>query len=101
MSEIQNLQLLLDLKEATDEEIQLLYLYIESAQDFIYDYCNVTEIPPTLRTVVNEMVVFLYRSRGVENVYSESEGSLSENYITEYPQNIMNRLNRHRKIRVI
>jgi hypothetical protein len=82
-------------------EDDLLNLYIQRATDFVLDYCYLTEIPVILDSVVEEMAVFSYLSKGVENVSSEGKGSLSESYITEYPSNIMNRLDRHRKIRVI
>lgn len=82
-------------------DYELLEFYSHNAQDFIFDYCKITEIPPSLYTIITEMIVFQYRQKGVENISSEGKGSLSESYITEYPPNIMNRLKSHRKIVIL
>ncbi|WP_226087480.1 phage head-tail connector protein [Mesobacillus sp. S13] len=79
----------------------LLEHYSHSAQDFIFDFCKLNEIPPSLYTVITEMIVFQYKQKGVENVASEGKGSVSESYLTEYPPNIMNRLKSHRKIVIL
>jgi hypothetical protein len=80
---------------------KLLEFYLHNAEDFIFDFCKIIEIPPSLYTLLTEMVVFQYRQKGIENVQSEGKGSLSESYLTEYPPNIMQRLKSHRKIVIL
>lgn len=81
--------------------ITLFDYYVANAQDFIFDYCKMDTIPDTLHTVIADMVVYQYRQKGVENVLSEGKGSMSQSYITEYPLNIMRRLNSHSQVKFI
>ncbi|MGP7815557.1 phage head-tail connector protein [Niallia sp. 01092] len=101
--ELTNIKLLLDITDTTQDG--LLNLYVSMATDYILDELNLNTLPQSLNTLVYEMVVFLYRSKGVENLKSNEEGSLIETYITEYPPNILKRLqnykDRNRSIRVI
>jgi hypothetical protein len=79
----------------------LLEVYLQNAQEFVIDYCKLTEIPTSFHSVLSQMIVFQYRQKGIENIKSEGKGSLSESYITEYPLNIMNRLNPHCRVKFI
>ncbi|PLS04025.1 phage head-tail connector protein [Neobacillus cucumis] len=97
---IEKAKLILDMQLDSNNDTLFEY-YFQNAIDFIYDYCNVSEVPTTLYTVVSQMVAFQYRQRGIENVQSEGKGSLSQSFLTEYPPNIMNRLNRHAKVKFL
>ncbi|KHF40707.1 phage head-tail connector protein [Halalkalibacter okhensis] len=101
MAKLDHVKTLLEKDILDTTEDVLLNLYIQRATDFVTDYCNLIEIPISLNSVIEEMAVFSYLSKGVENITSEGKGSLNESYITEYPSNIMNRLDRHRRIRVV
>jgi hemerythrin superfamily protein len=76
---------------------KLFDFYITSAQDFIFDYCRVVDVPLTLLTTIADMVVFQYRQKGVENIQSETKGTTSQIFLIEYPPNIMKRLKAHKK----
>ncbi|MEH6957222.1 phage head-tail connector protein [Neobacillus drentensis] len=95
---IQNARILLDMEWDTNKDT-LFEIYFQNAEDFIFDYCNISEIPASLNSVLTQMIVFQYRQMGVENIQSEGKGSLSQAFLVEYPQNIMNRLNRHARVK--
>ena len=103
--EINNIKLLLDIPITDNSKDGLLNLYASMVTDDILTEIKEDTLPASLTTLVYEMVVFKYRNKGVENLKSESAGSLIETYITEYPPNIQKRLenykDRNRKIRVI
>ncbi|MFP5111830.1 phage head-tail connector protein [Bacillaceae bacterium C204] len=97
---IEKARLVLDIPLDVDYD-SLLEYYFQNAVDFISDYCNLTEVPTTLFSVLTQMIVFQYRQKGVENIQSEGKGSLSESYLPEYPSNIMNRLSRHAQVKFL
>lgn len=84
-----------------EEQDELLTIYMESATDYIIDHTGLKEIPLSLQSVVIDMTVFQYRNRELENVTSESIGSMSYSFVTEYPSNITDRLNSHKRVTVV
>lgn len=103
--ELTNIKLLLDISINDPTQDELLNLYISMATDYILDDIKEDTLPTSLSTLVYEMVVYLYRNKGIENLKSQSAGSLIETFIIEYPPNIQKRLqnykDKNRKIRVI
>lgn len=102
MAILDNVKTLLEITDSGKDT--LLNLYISRATDYIQGYCKLDDsasIPSSLNSVIEEMAIFQYRQKGVENIQSESKGSLSESYIVEYPPNIMNRLNPHCQVKFI
>ncbi|MEH7416068.1 phage head-tail connector protein [Neobacillus drentensis] len=97
---IEKAMLILDMQLDSDND-SLFEYYFQNAIDYISDYCNVSEITTSLNSVISQMIAFQYRQKGIENVQSEGKGSLSQSFITEYPPNIMNRLNRHAKVKFL
>ncbi|MFS0776081.1 phage head-tail connector protein [Neobacillus sp. 3P2-tot-E-2] len=98
---LENVKILLDIDEFDDSKNGLLNLFIARAQDYTRDYCKIDEIPTGLNSVIEEMVVFQFRQRGVENTQSEGKGSLSQSFIKEYPLNIMNRLQSNARVKFL
>lgn len=96
---IEKVKIVLDIED--DSKDGLLDIYIQNAKDYIFDYTLINEIPTTLESVIVEMVVFQYRQRGVENITTESKGTLYESMVTEYPNNIRRRLNSYKRVRVV
>lgn len=92
MSILENVKILLEIDILDDEKDGLLNLYISRAEDYTRDYCKIDDIPSSLNSVIEEMAVFQFRNRGIENLQSEGKGSLSQSFLNEYPPNIMNRL---------
>ena len=95
---LNKVKIILEDKNVNDE---LLNIYIENAIDYIKDYTLLNEIPHTLQSVIVEMTVYQYRQREVENVISEGMGSMRYSFVTSYPDNIINRLNTYRRVRVM
>lgn len=86
-------------------EMWMIDIYAENAQDYVVDYCgfkdDLSDMPRSLNSVLVDMIVFQARNNGVENLKAEGKGSLSESYLTEYPPNIMNRLNRYCRVKFL
>lgn len=99
MSSIDNVKTLLGISDTSSDS--LLNLYLSRAEKFVKNYCNIDEIPLELDEVIEDIVVFRYRMNGVENMKSETKGSLSESYRESLPDDILTQLNRFRKVRVI
>lgn len=97
---IDKVKALLDLRlDITKDEI--FDIYFNNVEDFILDWCNLPEVPPKLYSTMISMIVFDYQERGLENIRSESKGSLIQSFHTEYPPNIMNRLSRHAQVKFL
>lgn len=92
---LEKVKIILDLEN--DNKDGLLEIYIQNAKDYIIDFTRIEKIPKTLESVIIDMVVFQYRQRGIENVTTETKGSLYESFITEYPNNIQRRLKPHKR----
>lgn len=99
MPSLDNIKTLLGISDNTQDN--LLNLYLTRAEKFVKNYCNIDEIPSSLDEVIEDIVVFRYRMNGVENMKSETKGSLSESYRESLPDDILTQLNRFRKVRVI
>lgn len=97
MSILNNVKLLLELDLADTKEDALIELYIKRSNDFIINYCKVDKVPHILQSTVEEMATFSYRQKGVENIDNESKGSLKEQFLTRYPNNIMTILNDYKR----
>jgi hypothetical protein len=101
---LDNVKILLGISSVDDSQDNLLGLYISRADNFVLNYCNftdVTEIPATLSSVIEDIVVYKYRNKGVENLKSEGLGSHSASFLEGVPSDIIAQLNAHRRVRVI
>lgn len=92
---LENVKIILDIEDNSHDD--LLNIYIQNAIDYIYDYTKIEQIPNSLNSLIVEMVIYQYRQRGVENISTESKGSLYESFVKEYPNNIINRLKPYRR----
>ena len=73
----------------------LLTLLLSRAKNYIYTYCNRSDIPAALDDAHLDLTVIYYNRVGVEGQQSHSEGSVSRSMI-DVPVNITNQLNRYR-----
>ena len=99
MPSLENVKTLLGISDNTQDN--LLNLYLTRATSFVKNYCNIDEIPSELDEVIEDIAVYRYRMNGVENVKSESKGSLSETYHDSMPDDIIAQLNRYRRVKVV
>ena len=95
---LQKVKVILDDDTVKDE---LLNIYIDNATDFILSYTNLKKLPQTLNSTIIEMTVFQYRKRELENVASESMGSMRYTFTTDYPSSITDRLDGHKQVTVV
>lgn len=99
MASLENVKMLLDISDNTQDN--LLNLYLTRATSFVKNYCNIEEIPIGLNEVIEDIAVYRYRMNGVENIKSETKGSLSETYRDSLPDDIIAQLNRYRKVKFV
>ncbi|MFC4182991.1 phage head-tail connector protein [Saccharococcus thermophilus] len=99
MASLENVKTLLGIFDTSQDS--LLNLYLSRAEKFVKNYCNIDEIPVELDEVIEDIAVYRYRMNGVENVKSESKGSLSETYRESLPDDILAQLNRYRRVKVV
>lgn len=94
---LKNVKTLLEFEQSDTSKDELLNLYISRATNYIKNHCKIETVPDALQDTIEEMVIFQYRQKGVENIKSEGKGSLSESYIEDYPVNIMNSIKPYKR----
>lgn len=98
-SSIQNMKVILEITDHSQDA--LLTLYLNRAINFVKDYCNISEIPLSLADTCEDIAIIRYRLHGAEGLMSESKGSLSEKFINHLPNNIINQLNAHKRVKFL
>jgi hypothetical protein len=96
---IDNVKIILGINDTSKD--QVLNLYISRSTNFVKQYCNVNEIVSPYDELIEDIAIYMYRNKGVENLQSESKGSLSETFLDGLPQSLIQRLNEFRKVRFI
>lgn len=96
---IEEIKLLLGAAAAnfTDAQISLCY---RMALAEVEDYCR-READTTLELVAQRIAVIKLSRIGTDGLSAQSLSGISETYIDGYPQDIVNLLNRKRKIKVV
>lgn len=79
----------------------VLNFYLSRATNFVKEYCNIKEITSPIGEIVEDIAIFLYKNKGVENIQSETKGSLTESYRENLPPYLVNRLNSYRRMKFI
>lgn len=85
------------------EKDHLLLTLLNSAKNYILSYTGRKEDKwlPIFDDVQIKIASIDYNKLGIENLSSQSEGSVSNSYIADYPKDITNILNKYRVCRVI
>lgn len=96
---LENIKLLLGDAAAnhTDAQINLAY---RMALAEVEDYCR-READAVLEMVAEQIAVIKLNRRNTEGIESQSYSGVSENYLDGYPAEILNILNRKRKIKFV
>ena len=85
------------------EKDPLLLTLLDSAKNYILSYTGRKE--EKWLSIFDELQVKIanvdYNRLGIENLASQSEGSVSNSYIEGYPKDITNILNKYRVCRVV
>lgn len=97
-------------KNVVKTNLQILYpsvdeniidLAIEIVEDYIKDYCNLSEIPTELKGTELSMAQEDINKLQSEGFQSETAGGASISYLTDYSDKIYKSLNRHKKPRLV
>ncbi|WBL16373.1 phage head-tail connector protein [Sutcliffiella sp. NC1] len=84
-----------------EDDFEMLEIYLGRAQNHVKSYCNLSELNETQQEIAEDIAIFNYRNKGVENIVSEGKGSLSESYRNDLPPDLIRRLNQHRRMRFV
>lgn len=95
---IEKAKVLLNLGE--DKEVVLEVLYEQCCAEFL-DYCNREDIPAAAEGVLLQMLLTSYNRLGSEGLSSQGYSGVNESYTDGYPRNIINQLNRYRKLKLV
>ena len=105
VEEMQNKLTILKLRlgiESVEKDYLLLTL-LDSAKNYILSYTGRKE--EKWLHIFDELQVKIasidYNKLGIENLSSQTEGSISNSYIDDYPKDITNILNKYRICRVV
>lgn len=80
----------------------LLQVLIEIAESEFKDYCNRDDIPAAAETVVLNMVRVQYARLDTQGLTSQDVSGVSEHFDESfYPANILQALNRFRKVKLL
>lgn len=94
---IQKLKLLLN----TDND-GLLQVLIDTAESEFKDYCNREDIPAAAESVIMNMVRVQYARLDSQGLTSQNVAGVSEDFDAGfYPANILQALNRYRKVKLL
>lgn len=82
-------------------DISILNLIADNCEQDALDYCNLTQIPPEMESVIFRMAQETINKIGAEGFQSESSGGNSVSYSTDYSDAVYKRLNKHKKMRLV
>lgn len=105
VEEMQNKLTILKLRlgiESVEKDYLLLTL-LDSAKNYILSYTGRKEEKwlPIFDELQVKIASIDYNKLGIENLSSQTEGSISNSYIDDYPKDITNILNKYRICRVV
>lgn len=96
---LKKIKILLNITDNSQDD--LLNLLIALCSDEAISYCNLKHSIPELETPIIYMVVERYNKIGSEGLDNINTNGITENYIINYSDNILNKLKRYRKMKVI
>ena len=75
---------------------------LSMAEDAVLDYIGRDSLPRTAESIVIKLAVIYYNRLGNEGESSRSEGSISQSFVTDIPEDIKKQLHNYpRKVGVI
>ncbi len=99
MAEVTELQKLKDRLGISDNEQDAnLKVLLEEAEDEAKNYCNRDDVVDGMKSAIRKMAYFAFKSDGIENIASKSEGGRSVSYkeTNGVPSSVKSSLNRYR-----
>ncbi|WP_270312613.1 phage head-tail connector protein [Vagococcus fluvialis] len=99
MAEVTELQKLKDRLGISDNKQDAnLKVLLEEAEDEALNYCNRNDVVEGMKSAIRKMAYLAYKSDGIENIASKSEGGRSVSYkdTNGIPSSVKSGLNRYR-----
>lgn len=82
----------------TSQQEALLNLLIEMCKEEAMDYCHLDYYDRSLDSAVIKMVIQQYNRRGSEGLTGLSFSGVSQSFTTDYTDDVIRDLRRHRRI---
>jgi len=96
---LENIKLLLGITDASKDS--LITLLISKSTQQVLSYCNLLELPLTMESIVEELVIIRYNKLGSEGLQAESYSGISQTFLSDIPLDIKTQLNAYRKLKTI
>ena len=96
---LERIKLMLGLADTTKDV--LLAMLAEDAIVEVTDYCNMAIYDVKLDSTVAKMVIQNYNKISIQGISSESFSGVSESYVNGYTIDVMNVLNKNRRVRFL
>ena len=96
---LERIKLMLGLADTTKDV--LLAMLAEDAIVEVTDYCNMAIYDVKLDSTVAKMVIQNYNRISIQGISSESFSGVSESYVNGYTLDVMNVLNKNRRVRFL
>lgn len=100
MTQVETIKVLLGESASIFSDSQLTVLISQAESEFKI-YCNRSTLPVGAESIINDMVIVKCNRQGTEGLQSQSFSGISDSFIDGYPANIINQLNRFRKIKIL
>lgn len=96
VTELQKLKARLGISD--DKQDANLKVLLEEAEEEAKNYCNRDDVVDGMRSSIRKMAYLAFKSDGIENISSKSEGGRSVSYkeTDGMPSSVKNSLNRYR-----
>ena len=96
---LERIKLMLGIVDTTKDA--LISMLAEDAMVEVTDYCNMAIYDVKLDSTVAKMVVQNYNRGSIQGIASESFSGVSESYVNGYTIDVMNMLNKNRRVRFL
>lgn len=96
---LERIKLMLGLADTTKDS--LIAMLAEDAIVEVTDYCNMAVYDVKLDSTVAKMVIQNYNRVKVQGISSQSFSGVSESYVNGYTIDVMNVLNKNRRVRFL
>lgn len=96
LTELEKLKARLGISD--DKQDANLKVLLEEAEEEALNYCNRDDIEEGMKSAIRKMAYLAYKSDGIENIASKSEGGRSVSYkeTNGMPSSVRSSLNRYR-----
>jgi len=101
MEMLAKIKLMLGIATLDATKDALIAMLVADAIVEVTDYCNMIIYDVKLDSIVAKMVIQNYNKISVQGISSESFSGVSESYVNGYTVDIMNVLNKNRRVRCL